>query len=280
VTRLDGWLFAVLLIACAPGTAGGQGLGVLDPDADSPIVIESDNGIEWREAAQVYIASGNVRAARGDAAVHADRLTAHYRKTPADKTEVYRLVADGKVRIVSTEATVYADNGVYDIDLGVVVLTGRELRMDTQDATIVARDSLEYYDRDNYAVARGDALVAQDDKRLKADVMVAFLRDNPEGRSSIYLVRAYGNVHLSTAAEIVRCERAEYNLDTGIATLLGSVRITRGDNQLNGHRAVLNTTSGVSRLLHGPDDDGDGRVRGFFVPGQGASIGGSDAGSK
>jgi lipopolysaccharide export system protein LptA len=256
VTRLDGWLFAVLLIACAPGTAGGQGLGVLDPDADSPIVIESDNGIEWREAAQVYIASGNVRAARGDAAVHADRLTAHYRKTPADKTEVYRLVADGKVRIVSTEATVYA----------------------TQDATIVARDSLEYYDRDNYAVARGDALVAQDDKRLKADVMVAFLRDNPEGRSSIYLVRAYGNVHLSTAAEIVRCERAEYNLDTGIATLLGSVRITRGDNQLNGHRAVLNTTSGVSRLLHGPD--GDGRVRGFFVPGKGASIGGSDAGSK
>jgi lipopolysaccharide export system protein LptA len=278
MTGLDRRLLAALLIVLAPGLAGGQGLGVFDPEGDLPIQIESDHGIEWREAEQVYIASGNVRAAQGEAAVHADRLTAHYRKSSAGKTEVYRLVAEGSVRIVSADGTAYADKGVYDVDLGVVVLTGRKLRMDTRDATIVARDSLEYYDRERYAVARGEALVVQPDKRLKAAVMVAYMRDAGARGSGIYLVRAYDDVHLSTEAEIVRCERAEYNLDTGIATLLGSVRITRGDNQLNGHRAVVNVRTGVSRLLRDPN--GDGRVRGFVVPGQRAAIKPPDTGSE
>jgi lipopolysaccharide export system protein LptA len=270
MTGLGGRLFALLLVALTPVLAAGQGLDVLDRQGDAPIEIESDDGIEWREAERVYIASGNVRVAQGDAAVYADRMTAHYRKSPAGKTEVYRLVADGSVRIASVDGTAYADNGIYDIDLGVVVLTGRGLRMDTRDATIVARDSLEYHDRDRYAVARGDALVVQPDKRLKAEVMVAYMRETAEGESGIYLVRAYDNVHLSTTAEIVRSERAEYNLDTGIATLLGSVRITRGDNQLNGHRAVINVKTGVSRLLRDPN--GDGRVRGFVVPDRHAPI--------
>ena len=50
--------------------------------------------------------------------------------------------------------------------------------------------------------------------------------------------------------------------DTGIARLAGNVRITRGQNQLNGAEAEVNMKTGISRLLAG---DG-GRVQGLVVP--------------
>ena len=262
-------LATIMVLALAPATAGAQGLGVIQPGTDAPLEIESDDGIEWLERDQVYIASGNVRAAQGDVAVYADRLTAHYRKTAAGKTEVHRLIAEGGVRIASTSETVYADKGIYDVDQGLLLLTGEKLRLDTPDTVITARDSLEYYDRKKYAVARGKALMVHDGKRLKAEVLVAYMREDAQGKTGIRLVRAYGDVHLSTATEIVQCRRAEYNLDTGIVTLLGAVRLTRGENQLNGDRAEINVRTGVSRLLSNSSQGSAGRVHGLFIPDKG-----------
>lgn len=259
---------AILLMLGAQGVAA-QGLGILKPDDDTPLQIDSDDGIEWREDERVYFATGNVRAARGDVSVYADKLTAHYRKGAEGKTEVWRLNADGNVRITSTNESVSADNGVYDVDQGVLVLTGREMILKTATANVTARDSLEYYDRDKYMVARGQAYVVQDDKRLRADVLVAFMRENADGKSRIHLVRAFDNVHLSTAQEIVQCRRAEYNLDTGVAILLGSVKITREENQLNGERAEINVKTGASRLLGAGGSGSSGRVHGIFIPRKG-----------
>ncbi len=254
--------------ALTPVAAPAQGLGVIKPGSDAPLSIESDDGIEWREAEQVYIASGNVKAAQGEVAVYADRLTAHYRKTAAGKTDVHRLVVEGKVRIVSASETVYADKGTYDVDSGVLVMTGRELRLETPDTVIQARDSLEYYDKEKYAVVRGEAFLLRDGRRLKADVLVAYLREDGQGKTKVYLVRAYDNVLLSTESQIVQCDRAEYNLDTGKVTLLGRVRLTRGENQLNGDRAEINLRTGVSRLIGDTTRDSGGRVHGLFWPGQ------------
>ncbi len=262
-------LVAIMVLALAPIAAGAQGLGVIQPGSDAPLEIESDDGIEWREREQVYIASGNVRAAQGDVALYSDRLTAHYRKSATGKTEVHRLIADGNVRIASSSETAYADKGVYDVDQGLLLLTGKELRLDTPDTVITARDSLEYYDKKKYAVARGKALLVHDGKRLKAEVLVAYMREDAQGKTSIRLVRAYDDVLLSTGTEIVQSRRAEYNLDTGIATLLGAVRLTRGENQLNGDRAVINVRTGVSRLLRNPSQGSAVQVHGLFIPDKG-----------
>jgi len=262
-------LAAIVVLALAPAAAGAQGLGVIQSGSDAPLEIESDDGIEWLEREQVYIASGNVRAAQGEVAVYGDRLTAHYRKSAAGKTEVHRLIVDGSVRIASKSETVYADKGVYDVDQGVLLLTGTKLRLETPDTVIAARDSLEYYDKMKYAVARGKALMVHDGKRLKAEVLVAYMRKDAQGKTRIRLARAYDDVLLSTATEIAQCRRAEYNLETGIATLLGAVRLTRGENQLNGDRAEINVRTGVSRLLSNSSQGSAGRVHGLFIPDKG-----------
>ena len=48
----------------------------------------------------------------------------------------------------------------------------------------------------------------------------------------------------------------------GIARLAGGVRITRGQNQLNGDEAVVNMRTGISTL----NRTGPGRVQGLVVP--------------
>ena len=68
-------------------------------------------------------------------------------------------------------------------------------------------------------------------------------------------------------AEIARGEKGVYFVDTGIATLTGAVKITRGDNQLNGEIAEINMNTGVSRILAGAGKGGESKpVRALIIP--------------
>ena len=89
-------------------------------------------------------------------------------------------------------------------------------------------------------------------------------RDAVPGRTTTWTVEADGNVVITTPEEVARGREGVYNADKGTATLTGDVRITRGENQLNGERAVVNLNTGVSRLL--PAAKGE-RVKGLFTPG-------------
>ena len=57
-------------------------------------------------------------------------------------------------------------------------------------------------------------------------------------------------------------DRAVYVPDSGIARLAGRVRITRGENQLDGTEAEVNMKTGISRLLA----NSGGRVQGLVIP--------------
>ena len=63
---------------------------------------------------------------------------------------------------------------------------------------------------------------------------------------------------------VVRGDRGVYSAQTGMARLLGDVRITRGDNQINGREAIVNMRTGVARLVSSPG----ARVQGLIVPNQ------------
>jgi len=221
-------------------------------------------------------------------------------------TQIYRYVAEGHVRIVTPTDTAIGDKGVYDIDTGVLVLTGHNLKLTTPSEVITARDSLEYWADKQMAVARGDAVVVTQDRRMTGDILTSYFvnnRDDPppptarnvktgattqtakaqsgkpgstgqtadgDSQSSDRLqrVEGFGHVHVSTPTEIVTADRGVYNADTGIAMMSDHVRITRGDNQLNGDFAEVNLNTGISRLLTRHDGDATAQVRGLFIPQQ------------
>lgn len=284
------WFVVAVLLSPLP--ALGQGL---DLSQGGPIAVTAQDGIEWRQVEQQVIARGNARAQRDKVTVTADRLIAWYRKkadgtTPAAKptsapgmdgdsagNEVYRLQAEGNVRIFTETEQAIGDRATYDVDQAVLVMTGRDLRLITQNEVLTARDSLEYWSQKRMAVARGNAVVLTNDaRRIGADTLVAYTSDSPtEGApptqagtdaprtGKLEKVEAYGNVSIRTPTDMATGDRAVYVPEVGIARLGGSVRITRGQNQLNGGQAVVNMKTGVARLIGG---GGGERVQGLVLP--------------
>lgn len=255
---------AALLAALAASPAPPAEAQLSLPGATSskaPIEITADNGIEWQQKAQAYIARGHARAAQGDSAVYADVLTAYYAGGNGKPTKITRIDADGHVRLVSPSGRATGAHGVYDVPKGILVLTGHPVLV-TRTDRITARGSLEFWRDRNMVVARGNALAVQPDRRLAADILTAHLAKVSKGRDQITRIDAFHHVVVSTPTEIVRAARGVYDLQSGIATLTGSVKITRGENQLDGSRAVVDLKTGKSRLLSGPGEP----VRGILVP--------------
>lgn len=286
-------LLAALLFLAAPAAAQ-----TIDLTGGGPLDITARDGIEWRQAEQVVIARGGARAVRDGTAVEAQRLIARYRPregaAPAGADpmggahEIWRLEAEGDVRITTATDTATGARAVYDMDQAVLVLSGGRVSLATPQQTITARDSLEYWTERRMAVARGDAVVTtQDNRRITAEVLVAYLTEEgapggragttavaqprpgtqgaappPPGQGRIDRIEAFGNVEIRSDTEVVRGDRGVYSAATGIARLLGDVRITRGQNQLNGREAIVNLNTGVSRIVSQPGQ----RVQGLVVP--------------
>lgn len=203
--------------------------------------------------------------------------------------EVYRLQAEGHVHIFTPTDEAQGDLATYDIDQAVLVLTGHDLKLTTPNDVLTARDDLEYWSARHMAVARGDAVVVtKDARRLAADTLVAYTEPAPSNPSAtpsrspatpvaakpdpnadpltssgkLKKVEAFGHVSIRTTTDTVTGDRGVYVPETGIARVLGRVRITRGQNQLAGSEAVVNMKTGISRLLAG----NTGRVQGLLVP--------------
>lgn len=248
-------LAAALAAALCASGAAAQGLpipGFGGTGAATPLAIEADQGVEWRQNEQVYIARGNATAKRGDTTVRADTLSAHYRKTGDNRQEIYKITAEGGVKITTPKDTITADTAEYMVETGVFTLKGRPVKLDNGKGVLTA-GIVVYNTKTRRADVTGNATVVEDKKRVRADRFVAFFKDEKD-KNSLRLVEAFGNVVITTPTEIARGDRGEYNAETQIATLTGNVRLTRGDNQLNGDRAEVNMKTGVSKLLAAPGE--------------------------
>ena len=274
-SRITARVFAAQLLLL-PSTALAQGLL---SDGGRPVTINADDGIEWVRDEKKYVARGNASATRDNATVEADTLVAYYREKPeGGGQEIFRVDANGNVRISSDRQRATGDKAVYHVDEAVFVLVGKNLKFLSAQGTLTARDSLEYWEDRKLAVARGDAVVVQQNQRMRADIMTAHLADakvpakpkrrKPAARSAtpipggeqsrIRQVDAFGNVHISLQKAIVRGDTGVYVPNQGLATICGNVRITSGKNQLNGKCADVNLKTGIYKLT--------GRAKGLVQP--------------
>ena len=212
--------------------------------------------------------------------------------------EIYRLEAIGNVHIDTPTDHSTGEHATYDIDQAVLLITGNNLRLTTPSQTLTARDDLEYWSQKHMAVARGDAvLVTNDGRRVAADVLVAYTEEGqgqpqtppakpvqnvnattpaqPEdplaASGKLKKAEAWGHVSIRTATDIVTGDRGVYVPATGIARIAGNVRITRGQNQLNGREAEVNLKTGISRLLSSAEE----RVTGLVMPNDATQASGS-----
>ena len=269
MTERSAWIGAVRLVLLAGVVWLQSGAGIAQQptlpglgDPSAPLEIEADNGLELYQDRQLVVAKGNVVAKQGEVVLRSDLLSASYEDSETGQRRIRRLDAVGNVRIETAKERLFGDYVTYDLVRELMVITGDDMRIEAPSQTIRARDSLEFWGAEQRAVARGDAVVTQDTTSMRADVIEAILRRDPQKP-----VKPAAGL-AQTASEIVEGDRGDYDVPNQIATLTGNVQISRGKNQLNGEQAVVNLKSGVSRLTGGKT----GRVRSILFPGGGNNL--------
>lgn len=282
-------LLALPLLTAKPALAQG-----FDLAHGGPVAITAKGGFTLDQAAQTATAFGDARAVRGDVTVLADKLIAHYRHKPGvtpaaanagegGDNEVYRLEAIGHVRIFTPTDTATGDRAIYDMDQAVLVLTGRDLRITTPTSVLTARDSMEYWTDKHMAVARGNAVaIATDGRQVRADVLVAYTKpaqtapgatrqaaaSAEDQAGSLEKVEAFGNVVIRNATVVAQGDRGVYLPATGRARLVGHVRITRGENEIEGPAADVDLKTGQAQLVADPNAPVSGLLMPNSAPGK------------
>ncbi len=289
MTRCRSLALSGIFLGCLlAGAVQAQSLKFQPQDSDQPMEVTADNGLELQQDNKRAIARGNARLVQGDVSVHADELTADYRTRADGENEIYRIFASGNVTMKSASETATGDAAIYDFDKAVLVLEGSVVRLVNDDGSVTANRALQYWSNERVAVAEGSAVAVDKQRhRISGDKLIAFFREGAStgggasknkslssapARGEIIYVQAFGNVRMETPKETIRSERGTYNIEKGIATLDGSVKITRDKNQLGGGFAVVNVKGGSSRIFTNAAQAGmartteNVRVKGLIAP--------------
>jgi lipopolysaccharide export system protein LptA len=262
------WLCGVGLFPAAAQETRPLGTDVID--------LTAEGSIDWLRNENKFIAEGNAKIIRNDATIRSDRLIAHFRDKADGGSEVWRVEFHGDIQADFSGTTLTADDAAYEMDDGVFIATGRNLRMVNEDTTLTASDTIEYWDTKNMAVARGNAKMVEDDRTLRGDIVVAYStakkgpataatksRDGGtkgEEETDIDRIEVFGNVRITSDKQVIRADKLVYDPNADLARLAGSVKITSGDSQFNGEFAVFDFKTETGKMTGG----GSSRAHGLF----------------
>ena len=142
---------------------------------------------------------------------------------------------------------------------------------DSNQPIDVAADRIEVQDRADRAIFAGNVHVTQGQLTLDtARLTVAY---SSGGGIQIRRLDATGGVVVKSPSETARGDFAVYDLDRKLITLLGGVRLDRGQSRVMGSRLVIDLNSGRAVIDGGAPGVGQsgGRVTGrFTVPQRGS----------
>ena len=266
-----------------PAPAGTAAPGQPSTHDEGTLEVTADRDLEWLQNEKAYVARGNAVAKRGTVTLMADTLIAYYRPLNAPSapvkekeahpgavqqpgfdsgnTEIWRVVAEGHVHLISEDKDAWGDRAEYDKDKSVTVLTGAALKGTTLEDTVTARDSLEYWQDQDMAVARGNAkIVKVNGDTLEGDLIGGHFEKDAHGTSVLKTIESKGNVVITTATDIVHGDEGIYELAAKRTVLFGNVIATHGDSIIKGASAEVNMDTGISHVFPGANE----RVTGVF----------------
>lgn len=135
---------AVCALAATASIAGAQSttlaFGDMAIDPDMPIELSADQ-LSVSQPDGVATFSGDVRVAQGDLRMTAAEMVIEYVEgADGARNRISRLLASGGVTVVTPAEAAEAQEAVYSIDAGTVVMTGEVLL--TQGANAISGDKL------------------------------------------------------------------------------------------------------------------------------------------
>lgn len=130
----------------------------------------------------------------------------------------------------------------------------------------LSADRAEAQDRSDRAIFAGNVIVRQGNLTLRtARLTLAYAS---QGGIDINRIDASGGVTVTSPSETARGDFAVYDLEDGLITMVGDVRLERGGSFLSGGRLVIDLDTGRAVMdggLRGVSQPGGGRVTGRFT---------------
>jgi len=165
-------------------------------------------------------------------------------------------------RIIIAAAIALISAGGAVAQQGVSALKGH----DSKAPIDLSADWAEAQDRADRAIFAGNVVVKQGELTLRtARLTVAYASQNG---IDINRIDASGGVTVVSPSETARGDFAVYDLDQGLITMVGNVRLERGGSFLSGGRLTIDLDTGRAVMdggLRGVNQGGGGRVTGRFT---------------
>jgi len=240
----------------------------------SDIELSADNGLEWDQNNMTISAVKNASITRDKLNLTSDKITVKYRnrnkKLSKNSTEIFMIIAEGNVFVISPKEQINSDYMEYNLDTGIILIKsyGKPIKMKAHDVNILAHGNIIYYEQKNYAIVN-KAEVIHSGRSLLSDVMkLEFdkISTNIKNKSNIGLglskITATGNLTIKDKLEVLTGDVAIYDNKTGLVSIDGNVRLSRGGgSKLQGGKIEYNMKTGITKLL---PDPAFGKVIGIF----------------
>ncbi|MBL8677047.1 MAG: hypothetical protein JNJ47_06480, partial [Alphaproteobacteria bacterium] len=199
-------------------------------------------------------------------------------KVETEGRDITAMVADGHVYMETSTDKAYGDHAHYDVALDRILLTGGNLRILTPKESITARDSIEYWRKDNKGIARGQAtaLFPEKEELIQADTLVAYFKPSSEKTTeskeklSIDKVEAEGHMLASSPKSVVTGDRGIYSAKDHLVEVFNNVKVMQGENVIEGGYARHNLETDVAEMFtkppHVSHSGAKERIYGIIIP--------------
>ena len=265
----------LLVLLLAPSLCRGEIMSQLNNSKDeTPLIIEAQEQVVCDETAHKCVARGKAMAQKGTNKVFGDVLTAYF----TDDRKITAVTADGNVRMETPTDKAYGEHAHYDVELDRVIMTGGNLKITTPKEILTARDSLEFWHKENKGIAKGNAIATFPTKGelVQADTLVAYFKNasdknqDDKEKQSLDRIEAEGNVLASNPKGVLTGDRGTYSSSANLVEVFDNVQIMQENNIIEGGYARYSLKTNITEMFtHTPQvasDKPTKRISGIIIP--------------
>lgn len=226
----------------------------LGSNAQVSTTIDADQGIVCEKTSNACKASGHVHVQKGGSHLYSQSLTAYFSGSSQEKKEIDRFEATGEVHFRDEEGrSARGEYALYDRKAGYLKLTGSNLSLEINDIRVKAQKMITFEDAQKKAMVMGDVEVFQEGNILRTQKLILHFKESSTGQQlEIKQIEAPESLVVFTPTERIEGDRGIYVYgQTESLTVSGNVKVDRADGRLEGEKAEVGLSSGISKVFAG-----------------------------
>ena len=225
------------------------------PAAAYDITITAEKRVEVYQDEKKAVAVGNAVAVKPGMTVKGERLTAYFTQTGGEngekKTSVTDMTAEQNVSLHMEKADAFGERMEYHVKDDYMVIKGKPALIKNDKAKITADGNITYYPGRNKAVARDNVIADNGKNKIYSEVMETYFKKDAEGNPALQRVEIPQNPKIVTQDGTVTTKTGIYYPDKGKVYLYENVVINQNGNILKGDKAETDLNTGISKVLSG-----------------------------